>query len=261
MGSHFWPLYTLVNYGIPNFSLRTWNPGNLGGEPHLLHYFPLPYLMIAGLSTFVPLGMAFNFGTVFPIIALPICVYVCLRGLSLRFPMPLLGAVGSLLFVYNESYSMWGGNTLSTLAGQFAHGYALCFFLIGTALLSRSLSGACSLGWSGVAFAAVSASHGYVALIVPFCYFVLVFFPVDPLACSFQERLRRGAVSAMYGVLLSLWCVVPMVSNAPWTTPYGTAVGRRCCSLSSKSFSREPLPSDSDHCGSCFSYGISSFKS
>ena len=36
-GSHFWPLYVLVNYGIPEGLIKNWNPGNLAGEPHFVH--------------------------------------------------------------------------------------------------------------------------------------------------------------------------------------------------------------------------------
>jgi hypothetical protein len=55
-GSHFYPLWVLVNESLPHWQIRTWNPGNLMGEPHLLHYFPGPFLLMAFLSIFMPLG-------------------------------------------------------------------------------------------------------------------------------------------------------------------------------------------------------------
>ena len=42
-GHIFGPVYTLHNYGIPNFNLRVWSPANMGGEPQLVGYFSIPF--------------------------------------------------------------------------------------------------------------------------------------------------------------------------------------------------------------------------
>src|SRR5262249_8968944 len=53
-------------------------------------------------------------------------------ALGYAFPFPALGAVASLVFLFNEGNSMWGGNIPSTLAGEFAFslgfGLAVLFF-------------------------------------------------------------------------------------------------------------------------------------
>ena len=46
-GSHLWPVVALREYGLAHFNFRPWNPGNYMGEPLLVHYFPLPFILMA----------------------------------------------------------------------------------------------------------------------------------------------------------------------------------------------------------------------
>lgn len=216
-GSHFWPLYTLVKQALPNFHIKVWNPGNLGGEPQLVHYFPLPFLVMAALSIFMPLGTAFNVGTMLPVALFPLCVYYCLRLFRLKFPIPLLGAAFTLSYLYNESFSMWGGNTLSTLAGQFAHVYAFDFFLLGLGAMAWELRKAKPPVFSSLLFAATLTSHFYVGLLLPFVYLIFLFCEKSQ---PLKQRFRYLLISAVLANTLSLWFVVPMLDNAKWTSAY-----------------------------------------
>ncbi len=217
-GSHFWPLVTLVKEALPNWQVRVWNPGNLGGEPHLTHYFPLPYLLMAFLSLFMPLGRAFNIGTILPVAIFPLCVYLSLRLWRVRFPIPALAALASLTFLYNESFSMWGGNALSTLAGQFAHIYAYCFFLIGLGAMASALAQKKFPWLATFCFAAVLISHFYVALFLPVVFLgFLLFERSEDLRTRFRKLLLSGVIS----LLLSAWFVIPMLHNSKWNTAFG----------------------------------------
>src|SRR4051812_7050755 len=46
-GSHLWPLVAFREYGFPHLDLRIWNPAHFTGEPLLVHYFPLPFILMA----------------------------------------------------------------------------------------------------------------------------------------------------------------------------------------------------------------------
>lgn len=216
-GSHFWPLYTLVKQALPQFHIKVWNPGNLGGEPQLVHYFPLPFLIMALLSLIMPIGTAFNIGSMLPVAVFPLCVYYGLKLFRLRFPIPLLAAAFSLSYLYNESFSMWGGNTLSTLAGQFAHVYAFDFFLIGLGAMAWELRKSRPPIFSSLLFAATLTSHFYVGLLLPFVYLTFLF---CERTLPFKERLKHLGLSAVLANLLSLWFVIPMIDNAKWTSAY-----------------------------------------
>lgn len=214
-GSHYWTLKVLVEESLPNFRIRSWSPGNLAGEPQLVHYFPLPFLLMAALSLFMPLGLAFNLGTILPLVALPFSVMFCIRRLGFRFPAPLLGACATLCVILNESYNMWGGNGLSTLAGQFAHAYALNFFFLSAGLLVQDIQKNRLPVASSLGVSAVILSHGYVTLALPFLFLGLLWFPTQTL----RIRCVRLAQAGVGAFLLSAWHILPMLQNRPWTTP------------------------------------------
>jgi len=216
-GSHFWPLYVLVNYGIPEGVIKTWNPGNLAGEPHFVHYFPFPFLLMALLNAILPLGQAFNIGTLLPLFFLPISVYASCRLMGLRFPAPLFATAFTIPFIYNESFSMWGGNTLSTLAGQFAHVYALCFFLLGLGFIAQETRRDRFPLVSGLLFAGVALSHAYVLLGVPFAVLGYVLFGRES---SRSSRFLISLKSALVALSFSVWFLVPMLDNAKWNTSF-----------------------------------------
>ncbi len=214
---HFWTFFSLVKFGLPHHAVRFWNPGNLCGEPLLVHYFPLAFFVMAFFSWFLPLGTAFNVGTLFPIILLPVSVYWSLRGLGWRFPAPLIGATFSLFFLCNQAYSMWGGNALSILAGEFAHAYALCFLLLAVGALGSEIRNDRFPFVSSILFACVAFGHGYVELSVPvFLLSIGLFFPFG----NRKSRLTKCLLSGLFSILLSAWFIIPLIMNHPWTTPF-----------------------------------------
>src|SRR6185369_8934250 len=108
--------------------------GNYCGYPLFQFYFPLPFLVISGLSLLMPFQVAFKIGTVLGSFLLPVTSYLSLRLMGVPFPGPALAAVAPLCFLFMEANSMWGGNIPSTLAGEFALslGLALTVLFFGT---------------------------------------------------------------------------------------------------------------------------------
>ena len=216
-GSHFWPVKVLHDYGIPNLIARPWNPGNNGGEGLLVHYFPLPFIFMALLGYLIPIGMAFNIGTLIPVVTLPLSVWAGLRLMSLRFPGPVLAAVIASGVILNEGNSMWGGNTLSTLAGQFSHMYALNFLFLGCGVLWSEINRK-KIPWkSSVLFSAVAISHGYIYFGVPLL--ILLIALLHP-KNTFRFRLSLCFLSAVFSFTLSAWFVGPMIITNAWVTPH-----------------------------------------
>jgi len=112
---------------------------------------------------------------------------------------------------------MWGGNRLSTLAGQFAHVYALCFFLLGIGFLAQENRKGRFPLVSGVFFAAVALSHAYVLLGVPFAVLGYVLFGKhNSLSSRWFISLKSGFVALSF----SIWFLVPMLDNAKWNTSF-----------------------------------------
>ena len=238
MGSHFWPLYVLKNEGIPyllklldprylseqSLYLRLWNPGNLGGEPVLLHYFPLPFMIMAVMGFFLDLGTAFNIGTILPVFMLPFCVYFCMQQIGFKFPTPILTVALILPHLYNESYSMFGGNTLSTLSGQFAHLYALCFLLLGIGCLVKNIKKDHVSVAAICFFSATALSHAYVFVIIPVFFLSILVFAKKQQVFNWLKILT---ITGLATLLLSLWFLWPMMDHHPWTTPVSMYFGKK----------------------------------
>ena len=100
----------------------------------LTFYFPFPFLLIAILDWFLPYEIAFKMVTVLGVFALPAAAYALGRLWRVRKPFPIMAAVFAMVFLLMESYSIYGGNILSTLAGEFGYmlSFALVFLFLGT---------------------------------------------------------------------------------------------------------------------------------
>src|SRR3989338_7911388 len=111
----------LFNQGSLFKAAIGWTPDQYAGMPLVFYYFPLPYIITTLLSYLLPFNIAFKLTTTLGIFLLPVMVYVSMRLMKFKFPAPIFGAISSLLFLFLEGFSKWGGNILSVLAGQFSH--------------------------------------------------------------------------------------------------------------------------------------------
>ena len=133
-GAHHYPAQYLIQELLPHFRLTGWAPGWYAGMPMLTFYFPFPFLLIAIFDWFIPYLVAFKIVTVLGVFALPATAYATGRLWRVRRPFPIMAAMFALIFLLMESYSIYGGNILSTLAGEFGYmlSLALVFLLLGT---------------------------------------------------------------------------------------------------------------------------------
>ena len=134
MGTHHYGVKFILDNLLSQFRVTGWSNGWYAGMPINSFYFPFPYLAIALLSKIIPYNIAFKLITVLGSFILPACAYWMIKLMRFRYPYPLLGALGASLFLFTESYSIYGGNFLSTLAGEFGYSlsFALGFLFIGT---------------------------------------------------------------------------------------------------------------------------------
>jgi len=133
------PIHHLRDVLIPAGNPQGWDLANFAGYPPYQFYFLPPAATIVLLSYVIPLNVAFKLVSVLGIFLLPLTTILALRGLGYRFPVPALGAAASLLFLFNETNSMWGGNIKSTLAGEFAFSISFAFAVLFIGLLYRGV--------------------------------------------------------------------------------------------------------------------------
>lgn len=217
VGSHFYALHAILKSG----SLRPWNPSHLGGEPLLVHYFPLPFMLMALFSLVLPAGLCFNWVYIVPVFALPFCIYYFMKKCNAPPRGQEFSFLLSLVFIFNTSYAAWGGNIFSTLAGQFAHAYALCFLFILMGVMMDELKKNQILSIkAALLVSAIILSHAYIALCLPLVAFVVVVLVQES---STTKTLTIIFWSGLVGILLSVWWIIPSFSNAAWTTPYASS--------------------------------------
>jgi hypothetical protein len=134
---HYPTLVWLYERLLPALRLHGWYPGAYLGQPLLLYYFPLPFLLMSALAPAVGLPVAFKLGTVLGVFLLPVLAYASFRLMRLPFPAPLLGAATALLFLFVEENPIWGGTIASTLTGEFSYTYGVGLALLFLGLLFR----------------------------------------------------------------------------------------------------------------------------
>jgi hypothetical protein len=189
-----------------------WLPEVFGGLPFLSYYFPLPFVVIAALAKLLGFAPAFKWGAFLATMLLPGAAYAgARRWLGLPRLAAFFGALGALAFLLHEQNSIWGGNLLSTLAGEFAYSYGLLFAVL--ALMAWTRAALLGRGWVTAALleAACGFSHGFPLLVVGFSTILLL---LDSGSWRrFRQRfwlLARGHLLA-FGLLGGwLWPMIEM---------------------------------------------------
>jgi len=213
--SHYAAADYLIHTLLPRGKIIGWMQGNYAGFPLFQFYFPLPFLIMALLQVFMPLQIAFKLVTVLGIFLLPVCAYGCLRLLRQPSPIPAIGAIFTLPFLFMEANSMWGGNIPSTLSGEFAYslGFALLVLYIGS--FYRGIIENRYALINALILTIIGLAHGYTLL---FAVFATTFFlfTTDDFMKKLWYYLR---VNTLAFLLLGFW-LIQLLWFIPYTTPF-----------------------------------------
>ena len=213
--SHFYTAVYLKEQLLPNGRLVGWCPGNYAGFPMFQMYFPLPFLMMVGLSLVMPLTVSFKVVTVLGIFMLPLACSRFLRNLGYDKHTGDLGAICGLAFLFVESNSAWGGNIPSTLAGEFCYSIGLSLGLLYLGRMYRDMDSGRHEISNALLLALVGLCHGYPLL---FCVSGVGYFLLTT-----RNWVRRLAyileVNLLAFCLMGFW-IVPLLAFAPYSTPF-----------------------------------------
>lgn len=213
--SHYLTADYLVNELLPQGRIIGWMPGNYAGFPLFQFYFPFPFLIMALLNLFIPLQVAFKLVTVLGVFLLPACAALCLRFLGFRFPVPILGAIFSLPFLFMESNSMWGGNIPSTLAGEFAYSIGLALFFVYAGLFYKGILENKYAVVNAVLLTMIGLCHGYTLL---FAVFATLFFLFTTRG-FIQRTWYYLKVNGIAFLMLGFW-IIQLLWFMPYTTRF-----------------------------------------
>ena len=213
--SHYAAADYLIHTLLPRGKIIGWMPGNYAGFPLFQFYFPLPFLIMALLQVFMPLQIAFKLVTVLGIFLLPMCAYGCLRLLRQPSPIPAVGAIFTLPFLFMEANSMWGGNIPSTLSGEFAYGLAFALLVLYIGSFYRGIRENRYARINALILAIIGLTHGYSLL---FAVFATTFFLFT--THGFSKKLWYYLkVNTIAFFLLGFW-LIQLLWFTPHTTPF-----------------------------------------
>ena len=241
-GAHFMmPAYFSSNL-FPH--LTGWDPAWYAGYPIYTFYFVLPDALVGLASHVIPYNVAFKWATVLGSLLLPVAAWACGRLFGLRRPIPAALAAVSLPFLFDYSYTIYGGNLFSTLAGEYSFSLGIALSLVFLGLFARGLRTGRHRGWAALVLAACVVAHIVPTLFALVGAVLLTAFELLPerfrlyddqtLSSSAVARApaREGvrstgrtlwwAVSTVAcGLALSGWWLVPFGLRQPYTTSMG----------------------------------------
>ena len=216
MASHFPTASYLRDALLPKGRLIGWNPGNYCGFPMFQFYFPMPFLVMVGLSSVMPLEISFKLISVLGIFLLPLTSYLAVRLMGQKFPTPAMAAIFSMPFLFAEENSMWGGNIPSNLAGEFNYQIAFALSVLFLASVFRNIHSSRRVVLNGILLGLMGVTHGVGLL---FAVTVMTFFLVWPMNRIGKRILYLGRVCAIGGGLMAFW-FLPFIVGAKWSTKF-----------------------------------------
>jgi hypothetical protein len=127
--------------------------------------------------------------------------------------MPELFAFAGLLFALDESFSIYGGNLKSTMAGEFSFSIALTFMVLGLGFLANGMRTGKYRCWAAILLALAVVCHGIVAIYVLIAASVVVLVHLDRV-----RRLWFGLSIGLLVLLLSAFWIGPFLGNHDFMT-------------------------------------------
>ena len=125
MGAHIVPTKFFVTELFNNFKLSGWSQDWFAGYPVYYFYFPLPPIITSLLNFIFPFSISFKTMVLISQVLLVVSIEMLMRKNSREFSFYGFGV--GLLYLLTESFTIFGGNLASSLAGQYSFTYSIAF--------------------------------------------------------------------------------------------------------------------------------------
>ena len=125
MGAHIVPTKFFVTELFNNFKLSGWSQDWFSGYPVYYFYFPLPPIITSFLNFLFPFSISFKTMVLISQVLLVVSIEMLMRKNSKEFSFYGFGV--GLLYLLTESFTIFGGNLASSLAGQYSFTYSVAF--------------------------------------------------------------------------------------------------------------------------------------
>ena len=207
MGAHIVAIDTFIKDFMPNLQINGWSNDWFGGYPLYYFYFPLPAIITYFLNIVFSFGIAFKIMVVMSTILVVYSIEKLMRKTSNQ--ISIYGATAGLFYVFTESFTIYGGNLASTLAGQFSFAYSLAFANLSIFYLIKS-ENSFRFSISSIFLALCLLSH-----LIPF----IIYSPIFAFYwLSKKQNLNQRVLSIfIFLALVSRWSV-SLLMNLEYTT-------------------------------------------
>jgi hypothetical protein len=212
MGAHVWAPAFLRDHFLPNLQLSGWTMDWYGGLPLYRFYMVIPALAIVALDVILPYGVAFKLVAVSGLLLFPLACWAFGRLAGFRHPIPELFSVAALCFLLDESFSIYGGNVKSTMAGEYSFSISLTLAMLGLGLLAHGLRTGRFRVWTAVVLSLAAVSHGIVLIFVAVSAIIMCLVWLD------RRRLVFAVTTGITTLLLSAWWVGPFLFGHEFMT-------------------------------------------
>ncbi len=138
-GAHVWAGAYLRDHLLPHGRLSGWTPDWYAGAPAFHFYMVVPFLIMLALDVVLPYAVAFKLVSVLGVVSMPVAAWAFGKLSGLRFPGPAMLSVGTVLFLFDDRFTIYGGNIASTMAGEFAFALSLSLALLYLGVVARGL--------------------------------------------------------------------------------------------------------------------------
>lgn len=212
MGAHVWGPAFLRDHLLTNWRLSGWSMDWYAGLPVYRFYMVVPALMILLVDVVLPYGVSIKIIAVVGILTLPFATWMFGRLARFAFPIPELLVLASIVFLYDESFTIYGGNIASTMAGEFSFSIALTFSVLAFGFFAHGLYTGKRRVTTAALIALAALSHGIVLMFVFGGVLLMLVIWTD------KKRVKWGLSVIGLAVLLASFWVVPFLTSHGYMT-------------------------------------------
>ena len=221
MGAHVLLPKVLAENLISSGRLLGWSNAWSAGFPVLYFSFPLPAVTTVLLDLVLPYGVAFKLVTIVGLVALPAVTYLFTRMSGFSRPIAGIAAVAGGMFLFMESYSIFGANIKSTLAGEFSFSWSFALSILYLGVVVRDVRQ--GRGWTplaGVLLGLTALSHIVTTMIVVLATLPLLFRKNGP-RVVFPSWLVGFGIAAFWAIPLVMGVMDGLTTDMGWSPVTG----------------------------------------
>ena len=207
MGAHVVPIKYFIENFASSFKINGWSNDWFAGYPAYYFYFPFPAILTYFLNLILPYGVAFKIMVAGSIILIVYSIEKLFRKEDHLFSH--VGVVAGLMFTLTESFTIYGGNLASTLAGQFSFTYSLAFANLAIYYITKS-NHKYKVPLSSIFLALCLLSH-----LIPFILYLPAYSTYWLIK---KEKIQLKIISIFIFTTLVTRFVVPLIYNLEFTT-------------------------------------------